>query len=715
VKQVTQRLRDGTIELVDVPVPELSPDGVLVDVRASVLSAGTERTKVETARKNLLAKARARPDQVRQVREKLAREGWRSTLDAVRARLDQPSPLGYSCAGVVVAAGERVRGLAPGDRVACGGATAAHAELVSVPANLAVRVPDGVDLDQAAFATVGTVAMHGVRQADVRLGERVGVIGLGLIGQIAGQMLRASGCHVVGVDLDDVVCRLATESGAADEAFQREVLNGELPQGAADCDAVIISAATSSADPVTLAAKLCRDRGRVVVLGDVGLDVPRADYYERELDLRLSRSYGPGRYDTDYEERGLDYPIGYVRWTERRNMSAVLDLVASHRLRLEPLIADRVPVDRAADAYDQLTSASSSPLGLVLRYEPTSLETTGVSRFTRGRATAAAALPSVGVIGAGSFAQRILIPAFRDAGFPLAIVASGSGLSAAAAAERFPFARTGTTDDVLNDPGVGLVVIATRHSTHAELTARALRAGKHVFVEKPPFLTSDEADDIARAIRETDRQVGVGFNRRHAPLARALRDHVRAPGQALELLYRVNAGTLTGDHWLNRLDEGGGRLLGEGCHFVDFACWLVGREPDRSIIATLSPGPGEPLGAAQRFSVTLSWADGSLATILYSVSGAPRVAKEYIEAHSGGRSALLDDFRVLRRWSGGREEKSGKGAGDKGHRAQVEHFASRLRGTELEGEPQALATMDVTLRAWKTGHQGAPHRSDRGE
>src|ERR1022692_515837 len=375
MKQVSLRLRDGRIDVLDVPPPTLTPDGVLIDVRASLLSVGTEKSKVQAGRENLIGKARARPDQARQVIEKARQDGVRQTLQTVRARLDQPTALGYSSAGVVLEVGARVRGLAPGDRVACGGGDhAVHADVVQVPGNLCVPLPDSVSFEGGAFATVGSVAMHGVRQADIRLGERVVVIGLGLVGQLSGQILRAAGCHVVGIDLSDSLLKKALETKAADIAFNRNALNEqELPADVMNSDAVIITAATKSNDPINLAARLCRDRARVVVVGDVSIDVPRAPYYEREIELRLSRSYGPGRYDREYEERGLDYPIGYVRWTEQRNMSSFVELLASDRMAVDDLILERVPVARASEAYERLVSAAGSPLGIVLQYDSTSL------------------------------------------------------------------------------------------------------------------------------------------------------------------------------------------------------------------------------------------------------------------------------------------------------------------------------------------------------
>lgn len=703
MKQVTQRLRDGSIDVIDVPAPTVSEDTVLVDVRASVLSAGTERTKVETGRKNLVQKARARPDQVRQVMEKAQRDGVAQTVRAVRTRLSAPSELGYSASGIVLSVGSRVRALQPGDRVACGGAGyAVHAEIDQVPGNLCVPVPTAVTFEQAAFATVGSIALHGIRQADVRLGERIAVIGLGLIGQLAGQMLRASGCTVVGIDLDSSLVDLALRTAAIDVGQPRDTLEAKnLPDDFADCDAVIITAATKSTDPITFAAALARDRGRVVVVGDVGLDIPRTPYYEKELDLRLSRSYGPGRYDRSYEERGLDYPIGYVRWTEQRNMAAFLDLVAGGRVDVGPLITGRVPVEDSPAAYDRLLEPGEPALGIVLTYGPTALP------LAPSPAVAPEPLPgsaTAAVIGTGSFAQQTLIPALRDAGFDVVAVASQTGRSAQGAAESLGIPRASSTEELLAGPAQ-LAVIATRHDTHAPLALAALESGKAVFVEKPPALTAEELDLLEHAVATRAAHLFVGFNRRHAPLAQTMREHVMRPGQATQLLFRVNAGQLPDGHWLNDLDEGGGRLVGEGCHFVDFACWFVGGLPSL-ISCSAASGADAPVAGAESFAIELGFSDGSLATILYGDRGASGLPKEYIEAHAGGRSALLTDFSQLVRYSGSKRPQRTRRGKDKGHRAQFRHVRDVLGGG-APSTPLPLATMRVTLaalQAAQTGH-----------
>jgi polar amino acid transport system substrate-binding protein len=694
MRQVTQRLKDGRIEILEVPEPVVAPTEVLVDVRASVISVGTERAKVVTGKKTLVGKARSRPDQVQQVLEKARRDGVRATLDAVRLRLDAPAALGYSAAGVVLQVGARVKGIAPGDRVACAGADyAVHAEVVRVPSNLCVPIPDGVSFDHAAFATIGAIALHGVRQTDGKLGERVAVIGMGLVGQLAGQLLRAAGCVVIGVDLSSELLELARSSGAADRTYVRDELRGKLPEDARECDSVLITAASPTNDPVQLAALLSRDRGRVVVLGDVNLDVPRAAFYEKELDLRLSRSYGPGRYDREYEERGLDYPIGYVRWTERRNLQAFVDVVAARRVDVEPLITSRIPLADAPEAYERLAFEKTTPLGIVLTYDTHVRQT---SRVATAKHNVAA--PRAGLIGSGSYAQRILVPALRSAGFELAAVASAAGLSAQNAADKFGFGRAVTPDELLVSADVDVVVIATQHSTHAELAVRALESGRSVFVEKPPAIAELDLDRIAAAARASGGHVAVGFNRRFAPLAQEFRDHLRDTRAPIDLLFRVNAGELPQDHWLNDLDAGGGRLIGEGCHFVDFVCWVVGDLPT-NITAAAGRRANEPAAAAQSFAITLGFVGGSIATILYGSGGAAAVGKEYVEGHAGGRSAVLDDFRSLELFDGRRRRRVRRRTVDKGNAAQMTHFRDVLAGAAEEIAPDPLETMRLTFAA----------------
>lgn len=705
MKQITLRLRNGAIDVLEVPEPVLTPETVLVDVRASLLSAGTERTKIQAGKRSLIGKARSRPDQVAQVIEKARNDGVAETFRAVRARLDQPSVLGYSAAGVVLAVGTRVRGVAAGDRVAVGGGEyAVHAEIDRVPMNLCVPLPEDVRFEEGCFACVGSIALHGVRQAGVSLGERVAVIGLGLVGQLTGLLLRAAGCTVVGIDLDETLLEQAREIGAADTCLGPAALGETIPRDAESCDAVIVTAATSSNDPIELAPRLCRDRGRVVIVGDVGLQVPRAPYYDKEIDLRLSRSYGPGRYDQAYEEHGQDYPIGYVRWTEGRNMKAIVELIAAGRLPVARLITARISIDGAAAAYERLTADDTSPLGVVIEYAESSLSSVPAAESNGTPAKPKGPVDRASIIGTGSFAQRILIPGLRAAGFSIDTVASASGVSAHAVVEQMDSGAVGTPEDALASKA-GLLVVATRHASHAELAERGLRAGKAVFVEKPPCLTREELQRLRDARSSSGSVLAVGFNRRHAPLAIRLREHVSVGGHPRQVLIRVNAGRLPANHWTNDPQQGGGRLLGEGCHFVDLACWLVGSLPS-NISGSIQPLEHEVLQTTQRFTVSLGFTDGSLASIIYTDQGAAGLAKEYTEAHAGGRSGVLHDLRRLELFDGGSRKEVRVHGQDKGHRAQFAHLRKQLDGQLEAAELDPLDTMDVTLATLRSTQIG---------
>jgi polar amino acid transport system substrate-binding protein len=656
---------------------------VLVANRCSVVSAGTERSKVELGEKSLIRKAQARPDLVRKLVDRARTEGIRPALSAARERLDALAPLGYSSAGVVYRVGAGVEGLMPGDRVACGGSGFAnHAEVVAVPKNLVARIPDDVTFESAAYTTVGAIALHGVRRADTQVGEQIGVIGLGLVGQLSVRILAAAGCRAIGVDPDAQTLELAKRGGALSFArnhagLVEAVLAATRGLG---LDAVLVCAASHSADPIQLAAELARERGRVVVVGDVPVEADRALMYEKELELKLSRSYGPGRYDRDYEERGRDLPPAYVRWTEQRNMQAFLDLVAGGKVDPSELTTDRFPVDHAAEAYTRLTSGlKGRPFGIVLEYayeeRNVSAPAAAVIRPRRARAV------RIGLIGAGSFARGTLIPALKDEGATLAAVATERGLTAADVASRFGFERTAKTDaDIIADESIDAVVIATRHHNHATVTAAALAAGKAVFVEKPLALRAEELADVQAAIKP-DSLLMVGFNRRFARHVVKLKEELERVTASV-LLARVNAGPLPDDHWLHDPEEGGGRLLGEGCHFVDLLAHLAGSRPI-SAYAVAVPNPARGLELSDDIAATFRFESGALGSLLYTGTGDPRLPKERLEAFGGGLAAVLDDFRRLELYRAGKRSVE-KGRQDKGHRAEVAFFLSAVRG-EAEG------------------------------
>jgi predicted dehydrogenase/threonine dehydrogenase-like Zn-dependent dehydrogenase len=695
MKQVAHRPRDGRITVVDAPLPTPRAGWVLVANRCSLISAGTERSKLELGGKNLVQKARARPDLVRKVVDRARAEGVRPALSAARERLDALAPLGYSSAGVVLRLGAGVAGISPGERVACGGGGFAnHAEVVAVPSNLIAAIPEGVSFESAAYATVGAIALHGVRRAEARVGERIGVVGLGLVGQLAVRILVAAGCKPVGIDPDPEAVALASVGGA--RVFSREQPGlDEAVLEASDgigLDSVLICAAGRSADPVELAARLARDRGRLVVVGDVAVEAPRALLYEKELELRLSRSYGPGRHDRDYEERGRDLPPGYVRWTEQRNLQAFLELVAAGKLDPSSLTTHRFPVEQAEDAYAALTGEGPRAFGVLLEYDYA--QHAQEPRPSRPRQSRVGSV-RVGLIGAGSFARGTLLPALRDAGAELAAVASEGGLSAADVASRFEFAHAaGSADEILGDEEIDAVVIATRHSTHAELAAAALRAGKAVFVEKPLALTEAALLEVEAAL-EGGGPLMVGFNRRFAPLTVRLGTEL-ARVEAPVLLARVNAGPLAEDHWLHDPEEGGGRLLGEGCHFVDLLAHLAGAPP-LAVQAAAVPSALRPLECSDGIVATLRFGNGSVGTLLYSGGGDTRLPKERVEVFGGGLSAVLDDFRRLELYRSGRRELV-KRRQDKGHRAEIAHFVQAVKGeVEAPDVESYLSSTRATL------------------
>ncbi len=680
MKQVVQEMRSGETRVIEVPVPEAGPGTALVRTAASVVSAGTERMLVEFASKSLIGKARSRPDLVRQTLDKVRREGLLTTLEAVENRLDQPLPLGYSSAGTIVAVGDGLQGFKIGDRVACaGGGSAVHAEYAIVPQNLMAHVPDGVDFDQAAFATLGAVALHGLRLAEPQVGEHVAVIGLGLLGLLAAALAKASGCTAFGVDLDPARVERARQMGFPAGLRPDAVEHTASITRSRGFDIVLVCADASSSDPVDLAGALARDRGRVVVIGNVGLEIPRRTYYEKELSLRVSRSYGPGRYDPLYEQAGIDYPIGFVRWTEGRNLQAFVDLLAGGQVDVRPLITHRYPIERAVEAYEVVTGRRTEPfLGVVLTYPDHPAEI--ASRLeVRANVLHPEAAVRLGVLGAGTFATGVLLPALkRVSGVERVGIASRAGLSAASAARRFGFRyAAGSEQEILADPGVNTVAILTRHAEHARQVQASLRAGKHVFCEKPLALRREDLAAIDTTLRASGRLLTVGYNRRFAPLAVSMRAFLRATDAPLAVHVRVNAGPLPASHWLHDPEQGGGRLLGEACHFFDFLIFLVGAPPLRVTAAGLPDvGPAHEENAV----VCLEFPDGSVGTVSYLACGDRSLPKERIEAFGGGRVAVLDDFRRLETYQSGRRQVQRSWLRqDKGHQAEWEAFAAAIR------------------------------------
>jgi predicted dehydrogenase/threonine dehydrogenase-like Zn-dependent dehydrogenase len=675
MKQVVQNFRTGELKVEELPPPALRPGGVLVRTAYSLISAGTERMVVETAQSSLVGKARSRPDLVRQVFDTFKREGLRSTYEKVRSKLTQMKALGYSASGVVTAVGRDVKEFKVGDRIACAGAGyASHAEVIFVPKNLCAKLPDGASLESACYTTVGAIALQGIRQADTRLGEAVAVIGLGLVGQLTVQLLKAAGCQVIGVDIDKAACELAKRSGAdlvaSDQASARAACMSLTEGHGADC--VLITAGTKSNEPVELAGELARDRARVVVVGLVGMDVPRHSYYTKELDLRLSRSYGPGRYDPEYEEKGNDYPIGYVRWTERRNMEAFLRLVADAKVRTELLTTHRFTVSRAEDAYKLILGRNGERYcGVVLEYAAADQPLTAHDASARAKRVASDEL-GVSFIGAGNFARGVLLPIVkRSPKVQLVGVATATGISAKNTGGQFGFGFS-TTDyeEILGSDQSQVVFIATRHDSHAHLAAEALGRGKSVFVEKPLATTEEGVREVIAAARESNGLLMVGYNRRFAPLAEEIKGRFRSRSGPMTIIYRVNAGQLPAEHWTHDATEGGGRIIGEVCHFIDFIQYLTEAVSQKQVAGFVDDS----------VVVSMTMTDGSIASIVYTASGDSSVPKEHVEIFCDRSVAAIDDFKGGHFVRGAKKIKLGGGGQDKGHAAELNAFLEAARG-----------------------------------
>lgn len=685
MKQILQSIKDGTTKIADIPSPYAASGQLLIMTNISLVSAGTERMLVDFGKANWLDKARQQPDKVRLVLEKVKTDGLPATATAILSKLDQPLALGYCNVGRVTQLGHSVSGFSVGDRVVSNGK---HAEVVCVPANLCARIPDTVSDEEASFTVLAAIGLQGIRLANPTLGECFVVTGLGLIGLLTVQMLRAHGCRVLGIDFDPSRLELARQFGA-------EVVNptaGEDVLTAAHTfsrgrgvDAVIIAASTKSHEPVSQAARMCRKRGRIVLVGVAGLELSRADFYEKELSFQVSCSYGPGRYDPAYEEGGHDYPVGFVRWTEQRNFEAVLDMMASRQLDVEPLVSHRFELAKAEDAYALLSSKEPS-LGIVLQY-PAGVHGTGVTSAAlvqRRVALASKAGPagkgSVTFLGAGNYAGRVLIPAFKAAGAILQTVVSSGGVSAVHFGKKYGFAVASTDSTAaLADADVDTVVIATRHDAHARQVLAALQAGKHVFCEKPLCLTLSELNEIEAATTSRPEQLlMIGFNRRFSPhivKMKALLDTVVEPKS---FVMTVNAGEIPPDHWTQDKAVGGGRIVGEGCHFIDLLRHLAGAPVVRHHAVALGRHPALAVND-DKVSITLEFADGSVGTVHYLANGDKGFPKERLEVFCAGRVLQLDNFRKLKGWGWKGFDKMNLWQQDKGVQACVGAFVKAIR------------------------------------
>jgi predicted dehydrogenase/threonine dehydrogenase-like Zn-dependent dehydrogenase len=685
VKQVLQNLRSGATEVAEVPVPGVRPGHILIRTTRSLISVGTERMLVEFGKAGWIEKARQQPDKVKMVLEKIRTDGLVPTIESVKNKLDQPLPLGYCNVGVVEQVGVGVTGFSVGDRVASNGK---HAEVVCVPAILCAKVPDGVSDDEAAFTVLSSIALQGIRLAQPTLGETVAVIGLGLIGLVTVQLLRANGCKVIGVDFDETKLAAARAVGAETinlGAGQDPVAFAETYTAGRGVDAVLITAATDSQEPVQSAARMSRKRGRIVLVGVAGLKLSRADFYEKELSFQVSCSYGPGRYDPSYEDRGNDYPIGFVRWTEQRNFEAVLDAMAQGRLMVGDLVSHRFPVDDAERAYDCITCGQPT-LGVLLEYRRAAVELLPV-RTVQVAATSPAtpnqavtAHARIGFIGAGNYATAMLMPAFRAAGADMEAVACSTGVSGVHAARKFGIGRATTdTESLISDPNIDAVVITTRHDSHAALTCRALRAGKHVFVEKPLALTLEEIDEIESTLAEV-RAAGkspilmVGFNRRYAPHVVRMKQLLAGVAGPKAMVMTVSAGAIPASHWTQDPEVGGGRIIGEACHFVDLLRHLADSEIEHASIDRMQSICGDTA------TINLRFRDGSIGTVHYFANGSKAVPKERLEVFVGGRVLQLDNYRVMRGFSWPKFRTMRLWRQDKGQLACAATFLQALEG-----------------------------------
>lgn len=681
MKQVLQSLKSGQTEVADVPAPGPARGALLIRSARTLISSGTERMLVDFGKANLIDKVRQQPERVGMVLDKVRTDGLLPTLAAVQNKLDQPLPLGYCNVGRVIAVGAGVTGFAVGDRVASNGK---HAEVVNVPVNLCAKVPDGVSDDAAAFTVIAAIALQGLRLAQPTLGEAVVVTGLGLVGLLTVQLLRAQGCRVLGIDFDPAKLAQARAFGAKVVDLSR----GEDPVREAQefsrgrgVDAVILTASTASSEPVHQAALMCRQRGRIVLVGVVGLELSREDFYRKELTFQVSSSYGPGRYDANYEEKGQDYPVGFVRWTQQRNFEAVLDMMGEGHLAVEPLISHRFDIAVAADAYALITGRTPS-LGVLLEYAMQDHGGTArqVVLASSSPQSAASSVPSVSFVGAGNYATAVLIPAFRAAGARLHSVASQNGVSGLHAARKFGFAVTGTdTDAVIRDADVDAIVITTRHSSHASLVQQSLREGKHVFVEKPLCLThaeltalGDVCDDL-RSGGGRAPMLMVGFNRRFAPHITRIRQLLAGTTEPKSMIMTVNAGALPADHWTQDPDIGGGRVLGEGCHFIDLLRFLAGAPIIGHQRITMRGQSGDTV------SLQLAFEDGSIGTVHYFANGSKTFPKERLDVFVAGRVLHMDNYRKLRGygWSGFKSMNLWRQ--DKGQAACAAAFVEALR------------------------------------
>lgn len=688
MKQLTQKLKDGAMVINEVPLPVMADGMVLVKNHYSLISAGTEGSTVKTARKSLIGKAKERPQQAKQVLDVLKTQGVVQTYRAVMKKLDAYSPLGYSCAGEVIGVSPEIKTLKAGDFVACGGIGASHAEVVAVPEKLCAIVAPDADLKQAVYNTLGAIAMQGVRQADLRLGETCAVIGLGLLGQLTCLLLKASGVNVIGVDISEAMVETAREN-SADYAMTRSepgiVERIQNITNGLGCDAVIITAGSDSLDPINFAGAAARKKGTVVVVGAVPTGFDREPhYYKKELQVKMSCSYGPGRYDPVYEEKGLDYPAAYVRWTENRNMQAFQDLIHTGRIDVSFLTTHVFKLENAPEAYDMIVKGDEPSVGILIEYDAEKKHDPAKAAIMlhEGKAERAPAKAAVGFIGAGSYAQSHLLPNLpksEDVSLKGVMTATSAGARSAADRFKFEFCTSNATEIIDNDD-INTVFIATRHDTHAQYVLKALAAGKNVFVEKPLCLKMEELDEITNLYSELKESKGpeapilmVGYNRRFAPLTAKLKQTF--PQGPLAAVYRINSGAIPSDSWIQDPEIGGGRVLGEVCHFVDLISFFTGALP----VSVHAAAMKDPENNNDTLTVSLSFGDGSIGSVSYLANGDKSLPKERLEVFGNGCSGVLDDFKKLTLYVKGRKEEKKLTAQDKGQKYCVNGFLDAIR------------------------------------
>ncbi len=714
MKQVSQEMKKGTMHVEDVPVPALKNGGVIVRNEYSLISAGTERSSVQKRKESMLSKARSNPDMVKLVLQQMRQQGVMNVYRKVMTKLEAFGPLGYSSAGTVIGVAGDVDDFAVGDRVACGGSSANHAEVLFVPKNLCVKVPAGLSMQEAAFTTVGAIALQGVRQTAPTLGETVAVIGLGLVGQLTVQILKAAGCSVIGIDIDPRSVALAKSLGA-DAAFPRTsrglMTDIQSQTHGLGADAIIITAATKSSDPVELAGEIARDKARVVLVGDVGISIPRKPYYMKELNFSISRSYGPGRYDASYEEKGQDYPVGFVRWTERRNMEEFVRLVHAKKVNVEKLTTHTFPIAEALKAYAMIARGTKERyIGVLLEYPhegKTFPNYVSVAPPHESKGTL-----SVGFIGAGSFAQSLLIPFINSKAVTLKGVCTSNGLNAKNVARKFGF-EFATTDpkEIFASQEIDTVFIATRHNLHASLCVQAMKHHKHVFVEKPLALNERELSEIIKAHDAAKKQSHlrfmVGFNRRFSPSVRGAKAFFAGAPEPMLINYRVNAGFIPKEHWTQDPAEGGGRIIGEVCHFIDTMQYLVDSDPTHVFAQSLSLS-GER-SQSDNVAITIRFANGSVGVITYLANGDSAVSKERIEIFSGGKTAIIDNFKSLETYHGGARKVQDTPVVEKGHKAEVEEFINSVHlAKDLIPFQSLVATTRTTFKIIESLESGLP-------